>query len=169
MNESSAGQHHIPNRMLEYSFHLLLRYYRSKRVPSLLWQLQDCLPKIKLDRASEWKKAQDCGISSWDLTCESTEGASPAFTFGTGRVWYHCRIIPCLQRLRNKPRHCYCSVVGHGDIKEALPLDTHLTAGTARGDPVADLASHASSACPQSCPLSQVYPNTLAILIRIFS
>lgn len=63
---------------------------------------------------------------------------------------------PCLQRVAKSLNIYSCSVAGHGDIKEALPLDTQLTAGTRIGDPVADLASHASTAGPQSCPLSQV-------------
>ncbi|BDA41937.1 probable SCL-interrupting locus protein homolog at N-terminal half [Coccomyxa sp. Obi] len=100
---------------------------RTSHSPKIHLTSKDCLPKIKLDKASEWKKAHAGGVSSWDLACTSTEDTSPDFMFGTG----------------------------HGDIKEALPLDT-LTAGTAINDPVADLASHASSACPQTCPLSQV-------------
>lgn len=59
-----------------------------QKVTFHLWQVQECLPTIKLDRASDWKKAQAGGVTSWDLTCASTE-AAPDFVFGTGRTRYY--------------------------------------------------------------------------------
>lgn len=69
---------------------ILLHYHHTRKITSLLCQLQDCLPRIILDRASKWKEAQAGEVSSWDLACTSAEGAAPDFIFGTGRALFQC-------------------------------------------------------------------------------